>query len=73
MLPPQATEWAVGGIGSANLMAWWQAGARAFGLGTDLYRPGQGLDETRRRANAVADSVRALVAAAPESNRTATG
>ena len=41
VLPPEAVVWAVGGVGPDTLDAWWAAGARAFGLGGELYRAGQ--------------------------------
>lgn len=60
VLPPEVVVWAVGGVGASDLAAWWAAGARAFGLGSELYRPGQSFDETRRKALVVVTAVRAL-------------
>lgn len=57
VLPPRVRVWAVGGVGPAAMADWWQAGARAFGLGGELYRPGQSPAETL-------DKARAAVAAA---------
>lgn len=60
VLPPQAVVWAVGGVGPAQMAEWWAAGARAFGLGGELYRPGQAPAETAEKAKRVVEAVRAL-------------
>ena len=57
VLPLGVRVWAVGGVGPDSMAAWWEAGARGFGLGGELYRAGQGTAETR-------DKARAAVAAA---------
>lgn len=54
VLPPEAIVWAVGGVGSDSMAAWWAAGARAFGLGGEVYRPGQGAEDTAAKAAKVA-------------------
>jgi 2-dehydro-3-deoxyphosphogalactonate aldolase len=41
VLPPEVPLLPVGGIGPASLAPWREAGARGFGLGSALYRPGQ--------------------------------
>jgi 2-dehydro-3-deoxyphosphogalactonate aldolase len=60
VLPPEAVVWAVGGVGPDNMADWWAAGARAFGLGGELYRAGQSVAETREKARRVVDAVGAL-------------
>lgn len=60
VLPPEAVVWAVGGAGPDNMADWWAAGARAFGLGGELYRAGQSVAETREKARRVVEAVRAL-------------
>lgn len=60
VLPPEAVVWAVGGVGPAHMADWWAAGARAFGLGSELYRPGQSPTETAEKAARVVAAVRAL-------------
>lgn len=60
VLPPDVVCWAVGGVGAASMADWWAAGARAFGLGGELYRPGQTPDETARKAQAVVAAARRL-------------
>ncbi len=60
VLPPQIIVWAVGGVGPDDMAAWWAAGARAFGLGGELYRPGQSPSETRAKAARVMAAARAL-------------
>jgi 2-dehydro-3-deoxyphosphogalactonate aldolase len=39
---------------------WWAAGARGFGLGADLYKPGQSAGETADKARAAVAACRAL-------------
>lgn len=58
VLPSEPVVWAVGGVGAEDLAAWWSAGARAFGLGSELYRPGQSLAETADKARRVVEAVR---------------
>lgn len=58
VLPPDVKVWAVGGVGAGQMADWWAAGARAFGLGGELYRPGQGPEETFRKAEAVVAATR---------------
>lgn len=60
VLPAEVTVWAVGGVGALDLADWWAAGARAFGLGGELYRAGQSLAETRSKAEAVMGAIRNL-------------
>ncbi|MET0295478.1 MAG: 2-dehydro-3-deoxy-6-phosphogalactonate aldolase, partial [Phenylobacterium sp.] len=56
-----ATVWAVGGVGPDSMMEWWAAGARAFGIGGELYRPGQSVEETRAKAARVAAAHRKML------------
>lgn len=46
----------VGGIGEANIAAYWRAGARGFGIGSSLYKPGTGLDALRAKARALREA-----------------
>ncbi|WP_293902635.1 2-dehydro-3-deoxy-6-phosphogalactonate aldolase [Phenylobacterium sp.] len=57
VLPSDAEVWAVGGVGPSDLSRWRDAGARAFGLGGELYRPGQ---QTARTAETAARAVAAF-------------
>ena len=50
VLPANAIVWAVGGAGPANMAEWWAAGARAFGLGGEIYKAGQSVAETAAKA-----------------------
>lgn len=50
VLPREAVVWAVGGVGPGDLAAWWAAGARGFGIGGEVYRPGQSPAETAEKA-----------------------
>jgi 2-dehydro-3-deoxyphosphogalactonate aldolase len=60
VLPPQAVVWGVGGVGPDTIAEWWAAGARAFGLGGELYRAGQSVADTREKARRVVDAARSL-------------
>ncbi|WP_395672720.1 2-dehydro-3-deoxy-6-phosphogalactonate aldolase [Phenylobacterium sp.] len=60
VLPPDAIVWAVGGVGPDTMGDWWAAGARAFGLGGELYRPGQSVADTAQKASRIVAAVKAL-------------
>lgn len=59
VLPADVRVFPVGGVGPAQMAAWREAGAAGFGLGSDLYRPGQPPDETFERAKAAVTAARA--------------
>ena len=51
---PEGTEvLAVGGAGPGNFAEWFAAGASGFGIGTALYRPGDGAGEVAARAREI--------------------
>lgn len=60
VLPSTAVIWAVGGVGPDSMAGWWAAGARAFGLGGEIYRAGQSVAETAEKAIRVMAAARAL-------------
>jgi 2-dehydro-3-deoxyphosphogalactonate aldolase len=60
VLPPDAVVWGVGGVGPDSMQDWWTAGARAFGLGGEIYRAGQSVAETAGKAARVVAAARAL-------------
>ena len=53
VLPRTLKVLAVGGAGPDNFAAWTAAGADGFGIGTALYRPGDGAAEVAARAAAI--------------------
>lgn len=58
VLPAKAHVFAVGGVKPNDMTAWRAAGAAGFGLGSELYRPGQPADVTFENARqAVAAAV----------------
>jgi 2-dehydro-3-deoxyphosphogalactonate aldolase len=59
VLPPDLRLYAVGGVGPAQMAAWRDAGAAGFGLGSELYRPGQSPEETFEKAKVCVAAVRA--------------
>ncbi|MBS0970332.1 MULTISPECIES: 2-dehydro-3-deoxy-6-phosphogalactonate aldolase [Yersiniaceae] len=50
VLPPAVPVLAVGGVTPENLRDYLNAGCRGAGLGSELYRAGQGVEVTRRQA-----------------------
>lgn len=62
VLPPSVPVFAVGGVGAGDMAAWRAAGAAGFGIGGELYRPGDTPDAVGRRARAL---VAALAEASP--------
>jgi 2-dehydro-3-deoxyphosphogalactonate aldolase len=60
VLPPEIVVFAVGGVGAPDFADWWAAGARAFGLGGEIYKPGQSVAETADMAARVVAAIRNL-------------
>ena len=60
VLPASVVVWAVGGAGPGNMADWWAAGARAFGLGGELYKAGQSPEETKAKALRAVSAARSL-------------
>jgi len=60
VLPREVKMIAVGGIGPHDMPILWTAGARGFGLGSDLYTSGRRPAETFQRARAAVESFRRL-------------
>jgi len=52
VLPKGVDVWAVGGVGPSGMAEWWAAGARGFGLGSEVYKAGQTPAETLTKATA---------------------
>ena len=52
VLPKDVTMFIVGGIKPDNMQPWLTAGAKGFGLGSGLYKPGQSAPETLDKARA---------------------
>jgi 2-dehydro-3-deoxyphosphogalactonate aldolase len=64
VLPPHVALWPVGGIGAPSMAEWVAAGARGFGLGGSLYKPGDGPDTVAARARSCVAAWRAAGRAA---------
>ena len=58
VLPPDALVLPVGGIAASDISAWWKAGARGFGIGSEIYRPGQPAQATYTKALAMVTALR---------------
>lgn len=50
VLPVETQLYMVGGVGAGEFRQWIQAGATGFGIGSALYRPGDGVADIRARA-----------------------
>lgn len=61
VLPGEVSIMPVGGVAPAQFADWWAAGARGFGMGRDLYKPGRPLQDIAERGRAAVAAVRALV------------
>ena len=53
VLPTDCTVLAVGGVGEGSARAWLRAGVAGFGIGSELYRPGDSAEQVYQRAVAV--------------------
>ena len=60
VLPAGVTIVPVGGVGPVQMAEWWAAGARGFGLGSDLYRPGMSAADVGARAAQAVAALRAI-------------
>ena len=60
VLPRDVVIQPVGGVKPDQMSHWWAAGARGFGMGGDLYKPGFTADEVHARAAAAVAAVRKL-------------
>jgi 2-dehydro-3-deoxyphosphogalactonate aldolase len=60
VLPEGVELLAVGGVGPADMTAWWAAGVRGFGIGSELYRPGQSPGETSEKAARIVAAAQSL-------------
>lgn len=56
VLPVEAQVYIVGGAEASQFRDWLSAGASGFGIGSALYRPGDGVDEVGARARAIVAS-----------------
>jgi 2-dehydro-3-deoxyphosphogalactonate aldolase len=62
VLPVDVTVWAVGGVGAGDFQDWWEAGVRAFGLGSELYKPGMSAEAVFDRAKTVVATAHQITA-----------
>ena len=68
VLPKDVVVQPVGGVKPEQMADWWAAGARGFGMGGDLFKPGFTPDEVHARAVAAVDAVRRLRPDAAKAN-----
>lgn len=53
VLPTDCKLLAVGGVGAGSAAAWLRAGVDGFGIGSELYKPGDSANQVYQRASAV--------------------
>jgi 2-dehydro-3-deoxyphosphogalactonate aldolase len=58
VLPPEVVVAPVGGVGPQHIADWWAAGARGFGIGGEIYRPGETPDQVAAKARALVAALR---------------
>ena len=61
VLPKEVPVFAVGGVGPQDMAQWIAAGAAGFGIGGELYRPGDAPDAVGRKARALVSSLAAAL------------
>lgn len=62
VLPAGTSVVPVGGIDPDNLASYWNVGAKGFGLGSALYKPGKAIDEIASDASRFVEKMRELMA-----------
>ena len=60
VLPAETQVYMVGGVSPEGFGAWRRAGANGFGLGSNLYRPGDSAEKVGERARAIVSAWEAL-------------
>lgn len=60
VLPPHIGLCAVGGVTPTSMKEWWQAGARGFGIGSNIYKPGKPAADVGRSAREFVSAFNAL-------------
>lgn len=63
VLPPEVPVFAVGGVTPENIAQWLKAGCAGAGLGSDLYRAGQSVEQTAQKAKAFVKAYKEAVQA----------
>ncbi|MDP5307372.1 2-dehydro-3-deoxy-6-phosphogalactonate aldolase [Paracoccus spongiarum] len=53
VLPPSMPVYAVGGISEGNMADWLAAGVTGFGIGSSIFRPGDGVADVAAKARAL--------------------
>ncbi len=62
VLPSDSRLLAVGGVGASVAAQWLQAGVHGFGIGTELYKPGDSAEQVYRAAVTVVAAIRNALA-----------
>jgi 2-dehydro-3-deoxyphosphogalactonate aldolase len=61
VIPAETVVIPVGGVSPANMKQWWSSGARGFGLGSEVFKPGMTPNQVRERAREAVDVMSALL------------
>ncbi|RBP51622.1 2-dehydro-3-deoxy-6-phosphogalactonate aldolase [Arenicella xantha] len=60
ILPSDVTVLAVGGVGAQNASEWLDAGVDGFGIGSEIYRPGDSAEVVFNKASAIVSAIRTV-------------
>ncbi|WP_370334657.1 2-dehydro-3-deoxy-6-phosphogalactonate aldolase [Parvularcula marina] len=60
VLPEDISVLAVGGVGAGNIQSWFDAGAAGFGIGSELYKPGDTPEQVAQKTAALVVAVETL-------------
>lgn len=63
VMPKHIDLFAVGGVTAENMHEWLEAGAKGVGLGSNLYRPGDSIEEVARKAGAMVSALQKATSA----------
>lgn len=61
VLPADCKVLAVGGVGAGSAAAWLRAGVDGFGIGSEIYKPGDSAEQVHQRALAVVAALKAAL------------
>lgn len=63
VIPKNIKTFVVGGADADNMAAYWEAGAKGFGFGTNIYAPGDTAEQVRTKAKLLTASAGTLIPA----------
>lgn len=60
VIPPHINPFIVGGADAENMAVYWQAGARGFGFGSNIYRAGDTAEDVQKKAKVLVEAANLL-------------